>query len=132
MLEEPKNKPNEESHKIINRPKWWIDTSLKSFDGIPFTKSYKYLGIIVDRNFSHIQGLNKNCTKLEIYLRRNAWLLEDNFSPKTLVAISRYFHQSRLTYGMSCFLDKNTVIKKMDSIICKFVKSTIKIENTVN
>jgi hypothetical protein len=113
---------------IVDRP-----TGLKTeINEYPIRKTYRYLGIKIDNYMSPIAGVNEVHTKLNVYLKRNSWLIKTHFTPKSLVTLSNYYHQSRIIYGMNCFLDHGNIIDKIEKHGVQYVKSILGLNNSCN
>jgi hypothetical protein len=59
----------------------------KKYLGFPVVKQYRYLGILINNWLNPIGGLKETSKKLEVYIRRNRWLLKRYFSIKTLIQL---------------------------------------------
>jgi hypothetical protein len=101
-------------------------------NGYPVKLSYKYLGITMDQNLSPHQGLMQINSKLEVYNKRNSWLIKKYFTPKSLVCISQYYQFSRLGYGMSCYLDNKDIIDRVEKHSIRYTKSIFGLSYQVN
>ena len=66
-------------------------------------KQYRYLGILINNWLNPFVGLKEASKKIEVYIRRNKWLLKRYFSIKTLIQLIEYFQKSRITYGACSF-----------------------------
>ena len=62
----------------------------------------------------HISGL-KN--KLKEYMKKNRMINKKYFTPFSLIRIIEYFNQSRLSYGLCCFIDYNSEMKRLNLIL---------------
>ena len=79
-----------------------------NIEGYPILNEYKYLGILIDKKLNiqnHIGFINK---KLSEYFRKNYFLNQRYFSVKSI--IYKYFHESRLYYGLPAFIDKQQLL----------------------
>lgn len=101
-------------------------------NGYPLKLNYKYLGIKLDRQLNPMTGLMDMNKKLDVYVKRNSWLIKQHFTPKSLVTISQYYQYSRIGYGMSCFLDVQKIIDTVESHSMKYTKSILGLSNQVN
>jgi hypothetical protein len=113
----------------INRKKSGIiiingdSTDPDSIEGHTVVGEYKYLGILVDTKLSprtHICSLNR---KLKVYLQRDKMLHKKFFTPYSLMTICDYFIKSRLSYGLSCFLDNESAMRSIEKSLLKHLKS---------
>ncbi len=85
-----------------------------TIEGHTLVSEYKYLGILLDTKLSpktHIHSLNR---KLKVYLKRIKILDKRFFTPYSLIKIIDYFVKSRLSYGLSCFLDNESAIRSIE------------------
>jgi hypothetical protein len=53
--------------------------------------------------------------KLDGYLKKNSMISLQFFSVKTIMQAYNYCHKSRLLYGMSCFVNLQTPMEKIES-----------------
>ena len=121
----------------INRKKSGIiivnddGTDPNTIEGHTVVSEYKYLGILLDTKLSpktHIHSLNR---KLKVYLKRNKMLHKRFFTPYSLIRIIDYFVKSRLSYGLSCFLDNESAMRSIEKSLLKHLKSIFDLpENT--
>ena len=106
----------EENKLILNKKKSAImylfnsEIKWKKYLGFPIVKQYRYLGILINNWLNPIGGLKETSKKLEVYIKRNRWLLKRYFSIKTLIQLCEYFQKSRMTYGAAVFLQLNTIV----------------------
>ena len=49
-------------------------------------------------------------------------LHKEYFTPVSLLTIIEYFVKSRLSYGLCCFLDHNSEMKKLDNLLLRHIK----------
>ena len=101
------------------------NTKLKDYRGYPVKNWYKYLGVRIDYNINPTAHLVMTKERLEIYMKRNNWLLKEYFSPKSLIQLCDYFQCSRLAYGMCVFLDDANIMEKLESIWMMFLRSIL-------
>ena len=111
-------KNNRKNYKFIN------DYPVKSF--------YRYLGVRIDDNLNPRPHLLQVEKKLNGYLSRNRWLIKQYFTPKTMVYLAQCFQISRLSYGMSIFLDKGKIIDTVERLSMKYVKSIVGVDRNVS
>ena len=97
----------------------------KKYLGFPVVKQYRYLGILINNWLNPIGGLKETSKKLEIYIRRNKWLLKRYFSIKTLIQLCEYFQKSRMTYGAAVFLQLNTIVDYIDEVCYRFMRNIL-------
>ena len=69
---------------------------------------------------------------LEVYTRRNEWLLREYLSPKSLLLLCEYFQCSRLSYGMCTFLDDAVVMEKLEVTKMIFIRSMLKFADNIS
>lgn len=98
----------------------------------PVKITYKYLGIKVKNSLCPMTGLMDTNNKLDVYLKRNSWLMKQHFTPKSLVTLSMYYQYSRIGYGMSCYLDRQDIIEKVEGYSMKYTKSILGLSNQTN
>jgi len=67
--------------------------------------------------------INSIKMKLKEYLRRNFSLQKQYFSPVSLIRLIDLFVKSRLSYGISCFLDCPSEMNKVEKILTSHLKS---------
>lgn len=67
----------------------------------------------------------KTIEKLEVYVRRNCWILKEYFSPKILIQLCEYFQCFRFSDGMCVFLDNPEVMEKLESTEIMFMRSML-------
>jgi hypothetical protein len=100
----------------INKKKWGVlivnsdQQDWDSIQGYPVVTDCKYLGVRVNSKMNpsvHIIELNK---KSGIYFKRHFMLMKKYFPPKSLIRLVDYFVKSRLSYGLCCFLENNSII----------------------
>ena len=92
----------------------------------PYVENYKYLGVYLDKYANPKKQVDAISKRIEAYLSRNHKLLFKYFSPRSLMKIHHYFHKSRLTYGMSSFLDIETTMKDLEKKVMKMVSGILK------
>lgn len=83
------------------------------------------VGIKLDANLSpttHLYNVNR---KLSDYLKRNEWLLKAYFTPKSLIQLANYYQTSRLTYGLSNFLDAGNIMESLEKARLKYFRSIL-------
>ena len=100
--------------------------------GYPVVLGYKYLGVRGDSNTnqrSHISELN---FKLKTYLKRNLRLLKKYFSPNNLIRICDYFVKSRVSYGLCCFVENNSVMKRINRNLVTHLKGIFRLNNYIS
>ena len=95
--------------------------------GIPVVTQYNYLGVMIDSSVKPGRHVAKIRDKLKVYLRKNSMLQNKYFSPFSLLLIVEYFVKSRLSYGLSCFLDVKTEMKKLNLVLLEHLKSIFKL-----
>ena len=83
------------------------------------------MNILINNWLNPIGGLKKTSKKIEIYIKRNRWLLKRYFSIKTLIQLCEYFQKSRMTYGAVVFLQLNTIINYIDEVCYRFMRNII-------
>ena len=59
--------------------------------GYPVKNWYKYLGVRLDHNLSTRVHIVKTKEKLEVYVRKNGWILKEYFSLMSLIQLCEYF-----------------------------------------
>ena len=57
----------------------------KKYLGFPIVKQYRYQGILINNWLN--RGLKETSKKIEVYIRRNRWLLKRYFNIKTLIQL---------------------------------------------
>ena len=97
----------------------------KKYLGFPIVKQYRYLGILINNWLNPIGGLKETSKKLEVYIKRNRWLLKRYFSIRTLIQLCEYFQKSRMTYGAAVFLQLNTIVNYIDEVCYRFMRNII-------
>jgi hypothetical protein len=97
------------------------DTSI--IEGHSVVTECKYLGITIDSKFTPKRHIRAIKSKLKVYLQRNKMLQKKFFTPFSLLRISDYFVKSRLSYGLSCFLDNKSAMKAIENTLLKHLKS---------
>ena len=73
----------------------------------------------------NIGGLKQTSKKLEVYIKRNKWLLKRYFCIKTLIQLCEYFQKSRMTYGAAVFLQLNTIVNYIDEVCYRFMRNIL-------
>ena len=68
----------------------------------------------------HIDAI-KN--KLNTYLDRNGMIHRKYFTPYSLIIIIEYFVKSRISYGLCCFLDNPSSMKRLEDVLARHLKS---------
>ena len=96
----------------------------KKYLGFPIVKQYRYLGILINNWLNPIGGLKETSKKIEVYIKRNRWLLKRYFSIKTLIQLCEYFQKSRMTYS-AVFLQLNTIVNYIDEVCYRFMRNII-------
>jgi uncharacterized protein (UPF0147 family) len=89
----------------------------------PVVLEYKYLGVLLDTKISparHIFSIRK---KIDTYFQRNGWLHKKYFTPFSLIRIIDYFVKSRISYGLCCFLDNPSAMKRLEDTLVRHLKS---------
>jgi hypothetical protein len=120
---------SEENKIQINRKKSGIliinDDSVDGnmIEGFPVVGEYNYLGIVIDSKINPRPHIKKIREKLQVYLSRNKALQKKYFTPFSLLRIIESFVKSRLSYGISCFLDDRLCIDKINSVLFDHIKS---------
>ena len=121
----------EENKLILNKKKSAImylfnsEIKWKKYLGFPIVKQYRYLGILINNWLNPIGGLKETSKKLEVYIKRNRWLLKRYFSIRTLIQLCEYFQKSRMTYGAAVFLQLNTIVNYIDEVCYRFMRNII-------
>ena len=105
---------------------------VENIRGYPIKNWYKYLGVRIDYNLSPHTHLVKTKERLEVYIRRNNWLLRDYFSPKSLVQLCDYFQCSRLAYGMCTYLEDPKIMEKLEKTKMMFLRSIMGLKDNVS
>ena len=75
---------------------------------------YKYLGIRMNKELNPMVHLEETRKRLNVYINRNEYLINEYFSPKTRVQLCEYFQESRLAYSIFRFLDDKLVKEKLE------------------
>ena len=107
-------------------------STVDNYRGYPVKNWYKYLGVRLDYNLSPMTHLIKTKEMLEVYTRRNEWLVKEYFSPKSLMQLCEYFQFSRLGYGMCTFLEDAKVMEKLEVTRMMFLRSMLKFADNVS
>ena len=100
--------------------------------GYPVKNWYKFLGVRLDYNLSPMIHLTKVRELLDVYTKRNEWLLKEYFSPKSLVQLCQYFQCSRLSYGMCTFFEDPRVMEKLEVTRMILLRSIMKMADNVS
>ena len=90
--------------------------------GFPTVTKYKYLGVMLDTKISPKYHITTIKEKLKTYLLRNRMLHKKYFSPYSLIRIVDYFVKSRISYGLCCFLDSPSTMKKLENVLAVHLK----------
>ena len=90
--------------------------------GFPVVTKYKYLGVMLDTKISPKYHITAVKNKLKTYLQRNRMLHKKYFSPYSLIRIVDYFVKSRISYGLCCFLDSPSTMKKLENVLAVHLK----------
>ena len=98
-----------------------VDSNL--IKDIPVVTEYNYLGVLIDNKLKPGFHVTKIKKKIKIYLSKNKMLQQKYFTPFSLIRIIEYFVKSRLSYGISCFLEVKTQINRIDLILLQHIKS---------
>jgi hypothetical protein len=113
----------------INRKKSGIliinddGTDSNSIRDFPIVTEYNYLGVLIDSKLKPGRHVAKVRAKLKIYLSKNKMLQQKYFTPFSLLRIIEYFVKSRLSYGVSCFLDVKPQMAKLNLLLLQHLKS---------
>ena len=94
-----------------------------AIDGFPIKGNYKYLGVRLDESLSLRPHLLITEKKLQIYLKKNEYIIKEYFSIKTLVDLAGSFQTSRLVYGACSFLDSASTMEVVERLVIKYIKS---------
>lgn len=108
------------------------NTKSTIYRGYPVKNWFKYLGVRLYYYLNLATILVMTRQMLDVYLKRNKWLLEEYFSPKSLIQLCEYFQCSRLAYEICVFLDDADVMKKLESIKMLFLRSILGFEHDVS
>ena len=76
---------------------------------------------------NQIGGLKETIKKIEIYIRRNKWLLKRYFIIKTLIQLCKYFQKSRMTYDATVFLQLNTIVNYIYEVCYRFMRNVFEL-----
>ena len=105
----------------------------KYINDYPVKSFYRYLGVRIDDNLNPRPHLLQVERKLNRYLSRNKQLINQKyFNPKTMVYLAQCFPTSRLSYGMSIFLDKGKIIDTVERLSMKYMKSIVGVDRNVS
>ena len=104
----------------------------KEYRGYPVKNWYKYLGIRMNKELNPMVHLEETRKRLNVYIKRNEYLINEYFSPKTRVQLCQYFQETRLAYGMCTFLDDKLVVEKLEAIRMTFMRSIMKLASNVS
>ena len=107
-------------------------TVLKTLNGFPIVDNYKYLGVTMNSKLNCPWHLHKTKKRLEEYIHRNKLLLDKYFSPRSLLKIFNYYQKSRLTYGMSSFMELDGCMTKLESNFMLLMKSILHLGDSCN
>ena len=94
---------------------FYNDIKWDEYKGYPRASHYKYLGIIIDNYMNPYKYVKETTKRIDIYVRRNYWLIKKYFSIRSLIQINEYFQQSRLLYGVNVFLPLIKITKKVEA-----------------
>ena len=103
-----------------------------NIEDYPIINEYKYLGIQINDKMNiekHIGNIDK---KLDEYFKRNYIINKKYFSVKSIMLTFRYFHKSRLLYGLPAFIDQKSKINRVDNLIVFNIKRLLKLTNRTN
>jgi len=89
----------------------------------PVVLEYKYLGVLLDTKISPTKHIFSIRNKIDTYFQRNGWLHKKYFTPFSLIRIIDYFIKSRISYGLCCFLDNPSAMKKLEDTLVRHLKS---------
>ena len=90
--------------------------------GFPTVTQYKYLGVLLDTKISPASHITSIKNKLNTYLERNRMLHKKYFTPYSLIRIVDYFIKSRISYGLCCFLDSPSAMKRLEDVLARHLK----------
>ena len=76
---------------------------------------------------NQIGGLKETSKKIEIYIRRNKWLLKRYFIIKTLIQLCKYFQKSRMNYDATVFLQLNTIVNYIYEVCYRFMRNVFEL-----
>ena len=93
---------------------------------------YKYLGIRMNKELNPMVHLEETRKRLNVYIKRNEYLINKYFSPRTRVQLCQCFQESRLFYVMCTFLDDKLVMEKLEKIRMTFMRSIMKLKCNVS
>ena len=91
--------------------------------GFPVVTEYNYLGVCIDSKLRPGRHISKIRSKLKVYLNKNRMLQQKYFTPFSLLRIFEYFVKSRVSYGISCFMDDSTQINRLSTVLFEHLKS---------
>ena len=89
----------------------------------PVVPEYKYLGIMIDSKLTPRYHIDNIKNKVSEYFKRNFMIHKNYFTPLSLIRIVDYFVKSRLAYGLSCFLDSPSTMKRLEDVLMKHLRS---------
>ena len=59
------------------------------------------------------------------------WLMEEYFSPKSLIQLASYYQVSRMSYGMCTYIDNGKVMDSLEKMTMKYLRSIINVKDNV-
>ena len=89
----------------------------------PVLSEYKYLGVILNNKLDPRYNISAVNNKLKDYFKRNRMLHKKYFTPMSLIRITNYFVKSRISYGLSCFLDCKSALARLENTMITHIKS---------
>jgi hypothetical protein len=101
-------------------------------EGYPIRNNYKYLGIRINDKLSPRSHLISVNVKLTNYLKKNEYLIKQFFTPKSLILIAQYYQMSRLSYGISAWLDQGDIMEIAERMRTKYLKSIVGLKENVS
>ena len=105
--------------------------NVEQIRGYPVKNRYKFLVVRLENNLSPMIYLTKAKERLDVFNKRNEWLLKEYFSPKSLEELCKYFQCSRLRYEMCTYLEDPRVIEKVEVSRMILLRSIIKVADNV-
>jgi hypothetical protein len=94
-----------------------------TINNYPVVLEYKYLGVLLDTKISPANHIFSIRNKINTYFERNGWLHKKYFTPFSLIRIIDYFVKSRISYGLCCFLDNPSAMKRLEDTLVRHLKS---------
>ena len=105
----------------------YLRNKIEKIPRFSLVKQYRYLDILINNWLNPIARLKKIIKKIEVYIKRNKWLLKRYFSIKTLL------QKSRMNYCTAVFLQLNTIVNYIDEICYRFMRNIIGLDKgTIN